>query len=175
MAEFVHGQPKEENARTMTVCLIDSERKNAKHLPLMEKTNCRTVFKVVHTKYPLLLKRDLYSRLFKKSGKSAFKPIILLPTKTQCCGKKVKMDSRPSFPLVYMMQGTYVGALFHGQCENCKIRYFPNYKMTTGDCRIYNDVQVERNEYFQVTSKTVFHTQLLKDIACNVWVSGATF
>ena len=47
--------------------------------------------------------------------------------------------------------------------------------MTTGDCRIYNDVHVERNDYFQVTSKTVFHTQLLTDIAYNVWVSGATF
>ena len=141
----------------------------------MEKTNCRTVFKVVHTKYPLLLKRDLYLRLFKKSGKSAFKPVILLPTKTQCCGKKIKIDSRPSFPLVYTMQGTYVGALFHGQCENCKMRYFPNYKMTTGDCRIYSDVQVEKKEYFQVSAKTVFHTELLKDIACKVWVSGATF
>lgn len=48
------------------------------------------------------------------------------------------------------MQGTYVGALFHGQCEKCKIKYFPNYKF-------------------------VFHTQLLKDIACISWVSGATF
>lgn len=112
VAEFVRGQPKEENARTMTVCLDDSERKNAKHLHLTEKTNCRTAFKVVHTKYPLLLKRDLYSRLFKKSGKSAFKPIILLPTKTQCCGKKIKMDSRPSFPLVYTMQGTYLGRCY---------------------------------------------------------------
>lgn len=175
VAEFVRGQPKEENASLMKVCLNDGERKNPKHLPLTEKTNCRTVFKVVHTKYPLLLKRDLYSRLFKKSGKSAFKPVILLPTKTQCCGKKIKIDSRPSFPLVYTMQGTYVGALFHGQCENCKMRYFPNYKMTTGVCRIYSDVQVEKKEYFQVSAKTVFHTELLKDIACNVWVSGATF
>jgi len=61
VAEFVRGQPKEENASLMKVCLNDGERKNPKHLPLTEKTNCRTVFKVVHTKYPLLLKRDLYS------------------------------------------------------------------------------------------------------------------
>lgn len=129
---------------------------------------------MVHTKYPLLLKCDLYSRLFKKSGKSAFKPIILLPTKLQCCEKKIKMDSRPSFPVVYTMQGTYVGALFHGQCENCKIRYFPNDKITTKDCRIFNDVQVERNEYFQVTSKTVSYSTAERHCLC-CWVSGATF
>ena len=30
------------------------------------------------------------------------------------------MDSRPSFPLLYAVNGTYVGALFHGQCYSCK-------------------------------------------------------
>ena len=132
------------------------------------------MFKLVQTKYPSLLQQDLYSRLFKKSGKSALKPIVLLPTKTHCYGKNIKMDNRPSFPLVYTMQGTYVGALFHGQCETCKVKYFPNYKITSSDCRIYNDVP-DVNAYFQVSSRTVVETQLLKDITSNVWVCGATF
>ena len=54
------------------------------------------------------------------------------------------------------------------------MKYFPNYKITSSDCRIYNDVP-DGNAYFQVSSRTVFETQLLKDITSNVWVCGATF
>ena len=39
----------------------------------------------------------------------------------------------------------------------------------------FSDVQQEGNAYFQVSSRTVFETQLLKDISSNMWVSGATF
>ena len=130
VAEFVRSQPREGNAPSPTVCLSSSKHgKTEKRLPLTEKTNCRTAFKLVQAKYPSLFQRDLNSRLFKNSGKSAFKPIMLLPFKTQCCGKNIKMDNRPSFPLVYTMNGTYVGALFHGQCDKCHTKYFPNYKI----------------------------------------------
>ena len=175
VAELVRSQPKELNTVTPSVCLGGSIEKNGEHLHLTDKTNCTTVFKVLQTKFPSLLKRDLNSRLFKHSGRSAFKPVILLPAKTHCCGKNIKMDNRPSFPLVYTMQGTYVGALFHGQCDKCKVKYFPNYKITNEGCKIFEDDNPARNRYFQVTSKTVFETQLLQDISSNIWVSGATF
>ena len=176
VAEFVRSQPREGNAPSPTVCLSSSKHgKTEKRLPLTEKTNCRTAFKLVQAKYPSLFQRDLNSRLFKNSGKSAFKPIMLLPFKTQCCGKNIKMDNRPSFPLVYTMNGTYVGALFHGQCDKCHTKYFPNYKIQSAGQRIFIDVQQEGSGYFQVSSKTVFGTYLLKDISNNIWVTGATF
>lgn len=73
------------------------------------------------------------------------------------------------------MQGTYVGALFDGQCDKCKVKYFSNYKIGNKGCKIFEDDNHARNRYFQVTSKTVFETQLLQDISSNIWVSGATF
>ena len=108
VAELVRCQPRELNTVTPSVCLGGSIEKNGKHLHLTNKTNCRTVFKVLQTKFPSLLQRDLNSRLFKHSGRSAFKPVILLPAKTHCCAKNIKMDNRSSFPLVYIMQGTCV-------------------------------------------------------------------
>ena len=130
MAEFVRSRRFEINTATPSVCLGSSGRKDGKHLRLTDKANCRTVVKVLQAKYRSLLQRDLNSRLFKRSGKTAFKPVVSLPTKTQCCGKNIKMDNRPSFPLVYTMRGTYVGAMFHGQCEKCKVKYYPSYKMS---------------------------------------------
>ena len=169
--EFVRSQPRELNTATPSVCLGGSDQKNGKHLHLTDQTKCRTVFKVLQAKYPSLLQWDLNSRLFKNSDRSAFKPVILLPARTQCCGKNIKMDNRPSFPLVHTMQGTYVGALFHGQCEKCKVKYFPSYDITNEGCKIFEDVNHAGNTYFQVSSKTVFETQLLQDISSNIWVS----
>ena len=126
VADFARSQRRDLNMAILSVHLGGSDRKDRKHLHLTDKTNCRRVFKVLKEKYPSLLQRDLNSRLFKQSGRSAFKPVILLAAKMQCCGRNIKMDNRPSFPLVYTKRGTYVGALFHGQCKKCKMKYFPS-------------------------------------------------
>ena len=65
------------------------------------------------------------------------------------------MDNRSSFPLVYTMNGTYVGALFHGQCDKCNTKYFTNYKIQSAGQRIFIDVQQEGSGYFQVLSDCV--------------------
>lgn len=149
--------------------------KKAKVLPLNDRSNCKILHTLLSKSYPSLLRRDDVKILFKDSGKTSFKPIILLPTQTKCCGKNIKMDNRPSFPIVYSMSGTYVGALFHGECRDCKTKYFPNYKITNEGQRIYYDPMDEVNVYFQVTSKTVFEKELLRDMSNNIWVTGATF
>lgn len=120
VAEFVRSQTREINTATPSVCLGGSDRKDGKHLHLTDKTNCRTVFKVLQAKYPSLLQWDLNSRLFKKSGRSAFKPVILLPTKMQCCGKNIKMDNRPSFPLVYLRKALTLEHCFMVSVRNVK-------------------------------------------------------
>ena len=81
------------------------------------------------------------------------------------------MGNRPSFPLVYTMNGTYVGALFHGQCDKCNTKYFPNYKIQSAGQRIFIDVQQEGSGYHQ----RLCLKHLLKDISNNIWVTGATF
>ena len=44
-----------------------------------------------------------------------------------------------------------------------------------GRFKTFEDVNHAGNRYFQVSSKTVFETQLLQDISSNIWVSKATF
>ena len=86
------------------------------------------------------------------------------------------MDNRPSFPLVYTTKGTYVAALFHGECLQCKTKWYPSYKITGDSRRIFLDSAIVDDEgYLQITSQTVFEKKLLNDISNNLWVSGTTF
>ena len=103
VADFARSQRRDLNMAILSVHLGGSDRKDRKHLHLTDKTNCRRVFKVLKEKYPSLLQQDFNSHLFKQSGRSVFKPVILLPAKTYCCDKNIKIDNRPSFPLVYTM------------------------------------------------------------------------
>ena len=59
------------------------------------------------------------------------------------------------------MTGTYVGALFHRECYTI-----------VNEERIYLNIDVKSNAYFQVTSKTVFEKQLLEDISNNIVVNA---
>ena len=103
VADFVHSQRRDLYMATPSVHLGGSDRKDRKHLHLTDRTNCRRVFKVLKEKYPSLLQQDFNSSLFKQSGRSVFKLVILLPAKTYSCNKNIKIDNRPSFPLVYTM------------------------------------------------------------------------
>jgi len=86
------------------------------------------------------------------------------------------MDNRPSFPLAYTTKGTYVAALFHGECLQCKTKWYPSYKITGDSRRIFLDSAIVDDEgYLQITSQTVFEKKLLNDISNNLWVSGTTF
>ena len=97
-----------------------------KILDLQNVEGCRSVNKLLRKSYPSVFRNDLKSKLFRRSGKSAFKPIILLPTVGKCCSKTIKMDHRPSFVVVYTMTGTYVGAQFHGRCYSCGTVFYPS-------------------------------------------------
>ena len=72
------------------------------------------------------------------------------------------------------MRSTSVGALFHGQCEECKVKHSPSYKSSKEGFKIFDHVNHAGNPYFQVSSKIVFEMQLLEDISNNIWVSEAT-
>ena len=45
------------------------------------------------------------------STTKALKPIILVPIVHQCCGNRIRIDPRPSFPLLYTRHGTFLAAV----------------------------------------------------------------
>ena len=170
-AKFVQAQ-NIEYRHNAVVTLGVSNHGRSRELSLTEKKDCSTLHSLIAKSYPSLLETDFTACLFELKGKSALKPLVFLPYTTSCCGKTIKMDNRPSFPLVYTMEGTLVGAAFHGQCSICSTKYYPNYKASGGD-RYYTEPSAAA--YFHVTSLTVFETILVCDIVNNIWVSGTTF
>ena len=97
------------------VCLDQSLRAahNITVYDLKNRENCKLVYRLISNKYPSLLQVNIAETLFKRSDKTAFKPVVLISCKTECCGSKIKVDNRPLFPLIYTTKGTYVAALFH--------------------------------------------------------------
>ena len=69
-----------------------------------------------------------------------FKPVLLIPCKTEYCVFKTKVDNWPYFPLVCTAKGTYVAALFHGQCARYKTIWFPSYKIPNDSRHIFTDL-----------------------------------
>ena len=67
VAEYVRSDPKEpkdlSSSASLKVSLGGSEkRKSSKQLNLTKKSNCKTVYKLLLTKYPLLLERDFQKK-----------------------------------------------------------------------------------------------------------------
>ena len=108
----------------------------------------------------------------------SLKPLVLMPSVLECCSTRIRVDPRPSFPLVYTLNGTMVAAMFHGQCKKCDNRFYHSYKETKSrddkTLRYYNDPMNDQ-EYFQYSSATVFQKKLLSDITHNIVFSAATF
>lgn len=160
------------------VCLDQSLRaaQNLTVYDLKNRDNCKLVYRLISNKYPSLLHVNIAEKLFKRSGKTSFKPVVLIPCKTEYCGSKIKVDNRPSFPLVYTTKGTYVAPLVHGQCAKCKTTWYSSYKITSDNGRIFTDLAGADDEgYLQITCQTVFEKKLLNDVSTNLWVSGTTF
>ena len=115
--------------------------------------------------------------VFKDATRSAIKPLVLIPEIYECCGKRVRIDPRASFPLVYTTRGTLVAAMFHSFCLMCRTRYFYSYKETgtgTATQRVYYS-HIFSLPYFQSTSMTMFEQALLNDVTNNIVYSAATF
>ena len=159
---------------TPTVRIGKREIVTKRNVDLRKKDDCRMMNTFLSKNYPVLFSNQYDTSRLNVSGRTANKTIILLPPVLNCCGKRIKMDNRPSFPFVYTLNGTYVGAQFHGQFCCCKTIFYPSYK-TIDKKRVYFNPSDKNMQYFQVTSQTVFNKQLLEDISNNIWVSGCTF
>ena len=108
------------------------------------------------------------------SDKTGLKRFILLPPVKQCCGEDLFIRNRPSFPIVYTMSGTYIGALFTGECrKGCHMKYSHSYYHCDGRMHFYDSKC--SSVFFHITTQTVFSKKLLDDFTNNISVSAASF
>jgi len=174
IAEFVRSRAKDRSSEDHAIVVIGKRRqtinKDSRTLDLTKVEDCRKTNKL----FPMSIAKQVTKEHFSQKGKNAMKSIILLPDVTRCCKKNIRIDSRPSYPIVYTMSGSYVGALFHGECYECKTKYYPSYKVLNNGERVYSNFECKSNQYFQVTSCSVFSVALLRDISNNICVNGAT-
>lgn len=125
--------------------------------------SCKDVVSVMCTKYNEMFDcsetvvRDI---LLSYVGKTALKSIILLPQAKKCCGEPILIRNRPSFPLVYTMQGTFVAALFNGECRKGCCRKFSHSYYHEGDKIHYYDPR--DSDYFHISTQTVFSNMLIQ-------------
>ena len=64
-------------------------------------------------------------QIYYKGGEMpSLKPLVLMPSVLECCSTRIRVDTTPSFPLVYTVNGTMVAAMFHGQCKKCDNRFY---------------------------------------------------
>ena len=117
----------------------------------------------------------LQTRMGMYPDKSGLKHIVLLPPVRECYSTTT-IRNRSSFPLVYTMQGTFVGAMYTGECKHCSRKYHLSYYQETSDGSQTKRLMIQtRAKYFQITSQTVFGIALLNDITNNVSISAILF
>ncbi len=104
------------------------------------------------------------------------KPLVLTPGRLsrECCGRRVVVGNRPSFPLVYTTQGTRVAAVYHGSCHNCGTSYYPSHAYNAGE-GTETFLDLKTIEYLQVTSATVFEIEYLRQVTNTLSLCNATF
>ena len=108
---------------------------------LNNRENCKFVYRLISKIHLSLLPINTTVALFKTRGMTPFKPVLLIPCKTEYCVFKTKVDNWPYFPLVCTAKGAYVAALFHGQCAKCKTIWYPSYNIANNhDRRIFTDL-----------------------------------
>lgn len=121
---------------------------------------------------------DFFGPFCHGSDTRGFMPVVLPPV-CQCCGLNLLIRNRPSHARVYTTHGTDIAAVFTGECRNpnCQMQYHYSYMETgcTGQTeRYYYCLAKFGQPYFQLTSKTIFGIDFLKDVSLNLKISWAS-
>ena len=88
--------------------------------------------------------------------------------------KKISSRNRPSFPIVYTTQGTFVAASFSGQCLTCRKKYYVSYSESENGVQQFYSLD-ETAKYFMHTSQTAFEVRLLKQLSAQLALALVTF
>lgn len=139
-------------------------------------SDCKEVVRMLCLKYKGMFEfseSTISKMLLTYVEKSALKYIILLPHAKECCGEPIIIRNRPTFPLVYTSKGTFVAAMFSGECRRgCSNKFCYSYYLHDSKTHYYS---LTGNFFFHITSKTIFDTSLLEDITNNVSISATSF
>lgn len=131
-------------------------------------TDCRLLFNLLEKEHPELLvdPRDVWREFVLSNGeRNGHKPIYLMGETSTCmkCGRDVHLQPRASFPVVYTVRGATIAAAFHSHCQPCQLAHHYSYTVS-GDGQIHFQDIADGREYFQVSSQTVFETELLVQV-----------
>ena len=93
--------------------------------------------------------------------KSPLKPLILTPPVSTCCDSNIQIRNRPSFPIVYTRNGTFVAASYHGQCQKCKRLFYPShYEDPDSNTNVLHDLSLLISKY-PLKQHSKFHTWIV--------------
>ena len=132
--EYHHEQNSDQIFDTFTIshpeaCNTGSKRKCSKEIFNGTALQCKELAHILQF-YPTLyssLKEQYMPLLSTPDRKSPLKPLILTPPITTCCDSNILIRNRPSIPIVYTRNGTFVAASYHGHCQKCKRLFYPSH------------------------------------------------
>lgn len=92
--------------------------------------------------------------LFSDGTKTSFKPLILLPGRMKCCGKKVSIS---------------------GTCTSCRATIHHSSWVPAVDGNVEHFFEPHQSTYFLAMSQTGFEVQFLKQLTNQMVHAGVTF
>ncbi len=183
-----HRTPKRWDLISSIVCDCASEQNESPIIRLQETDGdnvtvfdkssscCKEAVRIIVSKYKQIFEDPeslLQDSLLTFDTRTALKRIILLPPVKECCNELLVIRNRPSFPLVYTQHGTFVAALFSGECrKGCSKKYSHSYYQVGDKLHYYNPSD---SDYFHISSQTIFSTSLLDDVTNNIAISATSF
>ena len=136
---------------------------------------CKEIAAILKTEYALLCTstEHLYQPLLTAPDiSSPLKPLILTPPVSTCCGSRLTLRNRPSFPLVYTSSGTYIAASYHSHCKICFTTYYPSFYEKNTERYLYD---LSSLKYLQMSSQTGFEIRYLENVTNQLSICSSTF
>ena len=137
-------------------------------------SDCQLVVSLLESNFESSQKRDFMAPFYPSEAAdvtttTGFMPVILLPPVSQCCGHNLVIRNRPSQARVYTSHGTEIAA----KCKSCHQKYQYSFSERPGNGELsersyfYGPDQ----EYFQLSSKSVFSMEFIHEVGLNLEIS----
>ena len=117
VSKFVSDNTDESSPEIQVLLSGGSEIRTIQHTP----THFREFYRSLCQSWPVISQcsEAVLHRLGAYPDKSGLKHLVLLPAVQECCSTTTVIRNRPSFPLVYTTQGTFVAAMYIAECKRC--------------------------------------------------------
>ena len=108
---------------------------------------------------------------FKVTDFEPFGKDVLLPLTTSCCGRKLRLDTRHSSVRLYTKTGITISFYYHGNCIQCKSKFYHNFTETTTKDRNF----IKTDRYFVCTSSIGFSNDYLDFVTLLISIGSTSF